>query len=49
MPLCLCDVSAQSGYFQPFRGCSAGGGDIPAFYPSQLMGHLTQLIAQRAI
>jgi hypothetical protein len=48
VPLCLCDVSAQSGCFQPFRACSAAGGDIPAVYPNQLMGQLAQLVAQCA-
>jgi hypothetical protein len=47
--LCLSDVSAQSGCLQPHRGCSAvPAGDILAFDPSQLGGHLVQLVTQRA-
>jgi hypothetical protein len=44
--LCLSDVSAQRGCFQPHRACSAvPAGDILAFHTAQPGGHLAQLTA----
>jgi hypothetical protein len=47
--LCLLDVSVQRGCFHAHRACApVPAGDILAFHPGQLGGHLVQLMAQRA-
>jgi hypothetical protein len=41
--LCLCDVSAQRGRFQP-HWVAVLAGDLPAFDPGQVFGHPAQSI-----
>ena len=46
--LCLLYVGAQCGCFHPHFACPAVPADTMAFRPSQLAGHLVQLMAQCA-